>query len=49
MARVDLDLTLPEGSQIPSQISVEQGSFFFRGDEAGLQGTADVFFSCRNS
>ena len=43
MARVDLDLTLPEGSQIPSQISVEQGSFFFRGDEAGLQGTADVF------
>ena len=42
MARVDLDLKLPEGSPIPSEIAVEQGSLFFRGDLKGLQGSPDI-------
>ena len=42
MARVDLDLRLPEGSPIPSEIAVGQGSLFFRGDLKGLQGSPDV-------
>lgn len=42
MARVDLDLRLPEGSPIPSEIAVGQGSLFFRADQLGLQATPDI-------